>query len=59
MALLGLTDHNILTYGTFGLWSTIFSENFDTKHVILPLGYEKTELTRNVLQANFTNWHFI
>ena len=59
MAILGMTDHNILTYGSFGLWSTILSDNFDAKHVILPKGYEKTYQMQNVIDAQFPNWTLI
>ena len=59
MATLGLSDHNILTYGSFGLWSTILSDNFDTKQVILPNGYEQMHLMQSVIDAKFPNWRFI
>ena len=59
MAILGLTDHNILTYGSFGLWSTLLSDKFDTKQVILPKGYEKNQEMKDVMDARFPNWRFI
>ena len=59
MAMLGLTDHTILTLGSFGLWSTILSHNFETKNVLLPRGYETLKLMSQVQEANFSNWKFI
>ena len=59
MAILGLTDHNILTHGSFGIWGTILSDNFKTKNVLLPDGYQSLKLIEKVAEANFTNWEFI
>ena len=59
MAMLSLADHNILTYGTFGLWAAFLSKNFDEKRVILPKGFERIDTMQDIIKAKFSNWEFV
>ena len=61
MAMLSLCDHNIITYGTFGVWGALLSPNFDQKWVILPQAseYEVLWTIKDIKAANFDNFEFL
>ena len=56
MALLSFANHSIITYGTFAMWSALFSNKGE---VIMPEDHVKTELGRKIQMANIPNWKFI
>ena len=56
MVLLGLADHNILTFGTYGLFSALLSKNYHKKMILMPRGYDRLEWMRSFYAANLTNW---
>ena len=56
MALLSFANHSIITYGTFAMWSALFSRKGE---VVMPEDHVKTELGRKIQMAQIPNWKFI
>ena len=56
MALLSFSNHSIITYGTFAMWSALFSRKGE---VDMPEDHVKTELGRKIQMAQIPNWKFI
>ena len=56
MALLSFANHSIITYGTFAMWSALFSRKGE---VVMPEDHVKTELGRKIQMAKIPNWNFI
>ena len=56
LALLTLSDHSIITYGTFGLWGSLLGSNGET---ICPKDFAKTDVGKEVKGAHLSNWIFL
>ena len=56
LALLSLSHHSIITYGTFSMWGAFFSSKGE---VIMPKDHENTDVGENIKKANIPNWKFI
>ena len=60
MALLSLSDHSIISYGTFGMWGALLANNGET---IMSKDFIKTDVGARVKEAvdkyNMTNWTFL
>ena len=60
MAILSLANHSILSYGTFGMWGALLSNNGET---IIPKIALKSEVGNEINEAlnghNITNWKFL
>ena len=60
MALLSLSDHSIISYGTFGMWGALLANNGET---IMSKDFIKTDVGERVKEAvdrhNMTNWTFL
>ena len=57
LALLSLSDHSIITYGTFGLWGSLLGKS--ERLTICPKDFSKTDIGKEVHQANLPNWIFL
>ncbi len=56
LALLSLSQHLILTYGTFGLWGALLSDaDPSSRLVLIPSGYEAMKEVQEMDRANL-NW---
>ena len=60
MALLSLSDHSIISYGTFGMWGALLGNKGET---IMSKDFIKTDIGTRVNEAvkkhNITNWTFL
>ena len=60
MALLSLSDHSIISYGTFGMWGALLGNKGET---IMSKDSIKTDIGTRVNEAvkkyNITNWTFL
>ena len=56
LALLSLSDHSIISYGSFAMWGAFFSNKGE---VIMPKDHVKTDVGERVKMANISNWRFI
>ena len=56
MALLSLSDHSIITYGTFGMWGALLAGRGET---LLPTDITETDVGMAILRAKLHNWTFI
>ena len=52
MALLSLTNHSILSYGTYGMWGALLSGG----RAILPKSFSNTKETIEILSAELPGW---
>ena len=57
LALLSLSDHNIITFGTFGLWGALLGK--DNKITICPKDFAKTDIGKEVHKAKRPDWIFL
>ena len=57
LALLSLSDHNIITFGTFGLWGALLGK--DKKITICPKDFAKTDIGKEVHKAKRPDWIFL
>ena len=57
LALLSLSDHSIITYGTFGMWGSLLGNNNGV--TICPKEFAKTDVGKEVKRANLPNWIFL
>ena len=60
MALLSLSDHSIISYGTFGMWGALLANRGET---IMSQDFIKTDVGTKINEAmktyNMSNWTFI
>lgn len=60
MALLSMSDHSIISYGTFGMWGALLANKGET---IMSKDFIKTDIGERVNEAvkkyNVTNWTFL
>ena len=58
MALLSLSDHSILSYGTFGMWGALLSGR--RGEVVVSKEFFKTnpgrQIQKTINKYNITNW---
>ncbi len=63
MALLSLSDHSILTYGTFGMWGALLANRLQTGATIISKVARNTIEGSKIMLAlekhNVTNWTFL
>ena len=67
MALLSLSDHSIITYGTFGMWGALLANRLETGETILSetllktgeVSSETSKLMMALEKHNVTNWTFL
>ena len=63
MALLSLSDHSILSYGTFGLWGALLGNRLQNGETIMDKEFQKTDVGEKVQVAvekhNIQNWIFL
>ena len=63
MALLSLSDHSILSYGTFGLWGALLANRLKTGETIMANDFLQTDIGEQLQWAlekhNTTNWTFL
>jgi len=55
MVLLGLANHTILTYGTFGQWGTIFSGG----QAVWPKSHQDLKESLEITNSKMKGWTFI
>jgi len=53
---LSQTNHTILTYGTFGMWSSLMNQGMATYPALF---LNKTKEMKEIAAAHMSNWHFI
>ena len=58
LALLSLSNHSIITFGTFGLWGSLLG-NGDKRLTICPKDYRITDIGKEVYKAKLPNWIFL
>ena len=56
MALLSLSDHSIISYGTFGMWGALLGNKGET---IMSKDFLRTDIGTQIATANLTNWKVI
>ena len=60
MALLSLSDHSIISYGTFGMWGALLRNQGETimskDFIITDIGMKVNEAMK---KYNVTNWTFL
>ena len=60
MALLSLSDHSIISYGTFGMWGALLANRGET---IMSEDFIKTDIGTRINEAmkkyNMSNWTFL
>ena len=60
MALLSLSDHSIISYGTFGMWGALWANRGET---IMSEDFIKTDIGTRINEAvkkyNISNWTFL
>ena len=57
LALLSLSDHSIITYGTFAMWGSLLRKKDGL--TVCPKDFAKTNVGREVKRANLQNWIFL
>ena len=58
LALLSLSNHSIITFGTFGLWGSLLGYG-DSRLTIVPKDYRVTDIGKEVYKAKLPNWIFL
>ena len=60
MALLSLSNHSIITYGTFGLWGALLAKDGE---VVMPKGYGSHRINKEINLARgeglMKKWFYI
>ena len=56
MALLSLSNHSIVSYGSFGMWGALLSGKGET---ILPKEITNTDVGMAIRRAEMPNWKFL
>ena len=61
LALLSLSNHSILTYGTFSMWGALFSQsnNANSGEVLMPQNYAFTDIGSRINMTNIPRWKFL
>ena len=61
LALLSLSHHSILTYGTFSMWGALFSQanNNHKGEVLMPQDYIFTDIGFRINMTEIPKWRFI
>ena len=61
LALLSLSNHSILTYGTFSMWGALFSQsnNNNNGEVLMPQNYAFTDIGSRINMTNIPRWKFL
>ena len=61
LALLSLSNHSILSYGTFSMWGALFSQsnNNNNGEVLMPLNYAFTDIGSRINMTNIPRWKFL
>ena len=57
LALLSMSDHSIVTYGTFGIWGSLLGN--EDKLTIFPKDFIKTDVGKEVNKVKSPNWIFL
>ena len=58
LALLSLSNHSIISYGSFSMWGALLATNEDHE-VIMPKDYALTDVGERINMTNIPNWTFI
>ena len=63
MALLSLSDHSILSYGSFGVWGALLANRLETGETIMSNNFTNTDVGERVRIAvekhDVKNWTFL
>ena len=63
MALLSLSDHSILSYGTFGLWGALLANRLKSGETVMAKDFLQTDIGEKLqwaLETHTTkNWTFL
>jgi len=58
LALLSLSNHSIITFGTFGLWGSLLGNGYN-RLTVCPKDYRVTDIGKEVYKAKLPNWIFL